>query len=154
MSQSIFHIRSLDTGNGWAIDEYDECGVWRSPYRNNVKGESLNKQEAQQRMFYLRQKEINKMSNQSPIKPSDDVVKKLYPGLHQAGYPPPYIQGEMVLRDPKSGLLWRVDCCSSSSRDPSGVIAHLVEPSRSLTMPCNVLRTWLLGEDWIDTDRN
>lgn len=28
MSNSIFHVRPLDSGKGWAIDEYDGRGAW------------------------------------------------------------------------------------------------------------------------------
>ncbi len=29
MSNSIFHVRPLDSGKGWAIDEYDGRGAWQ-----------------------------------------------------------------------------------------------------------------------------
>ena len=29
MSQSIFQVRPLDSGKGWAIDEYDGRGAWQ-----------------------------------------------------------------------------------------------------------------------------
>lgn len=67
MSQSIFHVRPLDTGKGWAIDEYDGRGAWQSTYRNNVKGEPLDKQEAQRRVFQLRRKAVNSAPEPEPV---------------------------------------------------------------------------------------
>ena len=67
MSQSIFHVRPLDAGKGWAIDEYDGRGAWQSTYRNNAKGEPLDKQEAQRRVFQLRRKAVNSAPTTEPV---------------------------------------------------------------------------------------
>lgn len=76
MSQSIFHVRPLDTGKGWAIDEYDGRGAWQSTYRNNAKGEPLDKQEAQRRVFQLRRKAVNSAPATEPV---NDVGAALAP---------------------------------------------------------------------------
>lgn len=76
MSNSIFHVRPLDTGKGWAIDEYDGRGAWQSTYRNNAKGEPLDKQEAQRRVFQLRRKAVNSAPKEGPVNkpPESDVA--------------------------------------------------------------------------------
>ena len=51
MSQSIFHVRPLDAGKGWAIDEYDGRGAWTKTHL----GESpLSKAEAHRLAHKLR----------------------------------------------------------------------------------------------------
>lgn len=160
MPKSIFHVRPRDDGKGWAIDEYDGRGAWQATYQSHRGKTPINKIEAQRRVFQLRReainsepvnadKAVNNGSGCQPIPSSEEGRKRLRPGLHPAGLLPPYIESEMVLCDPETGLRWKVDGCRSGDK---GVVADLVEPSRSMTMACNVLRTWPLGEDWEDED--
>lgn len=150
MSQSIFFsVRPLDAGKGWAIDEYDGRGAWQRTIQQGPDGAPMDKQQAQRAVFQLRREAVNNGSGCQPIPSSEDGLKRLRPGLHPAGLLPPYIESEMVLCDPATGLRWKVVGCR---RDDKGVVANLVEPPRSLTMACNVLRTWPLGEDWEDED--
>ncbi len=67
MSQSIFQVRPLDAGNGWAIDEYDGRGAWQSTYCKNANGGPLDKQEAQRRVFQLRRKALNSAKTEAPV---------------------------------------------------------------------------------------
>lgn len=93
--------------------------------------------------------------NKGTIPSSEDGLKRLRDGVaHPAGLLPPYIQSEMVLCDPDTGLMWKVESCSGFPSEPQGVVANLVEPGRSRTVPCSVLRTWPLGEDWTDEDED
>jgi len=160
MSKSIFHVRPRDDGKGWAIDEYDGRGAWQATYNSHRGKTPINKIEAQRRVFQLRREAINsgpvnaepvvnRGSGRQPIPSSEDGMKRLRPGLQPAGLLPPYIQSEMVLCDPETGLRWKVYGCRISDK---GVVADLVGPPRFMTMACNVLRTWPLGEDWFDED--
>jgi hypothetical protein len=47
MGKSIFHMRPLDDGNGWAIDEYDGGGEWKRTMRHTAEGAVMDKQQAQ-----------------------------------------------------------------------------------------------------------
>ena len=67
MSQSIFQVRPQDAGKGWAIDEYDGRGAWQSTYSKNAKGEPLDKQEAQRKVFQLRRKALNSAKVGVPV---------------------------------------------------------------------------------------
>jgi len=67
MSQSIFQVRPLDVGNGWAIDEYDGRGRWRSTCKKDANGWPLDKQEAQWRVVRLRRKAVNSAPKASPV---------------------------------------------------------------------------------------
>ena len=71
MSQSIFQVRPQDAGKGWAIDEYDGRGAWQSTYSKNAKGELLDKQEAQRRVFQLRRKALNSAKLVTPVNKAD-----------------------------------------------------------------------------------
>src|SRR5574342_322193 len=59
MSQSIFHVRPLDAGKGWAIDEYDGRGAWQRTIPIGPDGAPMDKQEAQRRVFQLSRKAVN-----------------------------------------------------------------------------------------------
>lgn len=96
---------------------------------------------------------VNKGSGCQPLPSSEEGLKRFREGVaHPAGLLPPYIQSEMVLCDPETGMKWRVESCSGFPSEPQGVVANLVEPGRSRTVACNVLRSWPLGEDWTDED--
>jgi phage/plasmid primase-like uncharacterized protein len=71
MSTSIFHVRPLDSGKGWAIDEYDGRGAWQSTYSKNANGEPLDKQEAQRKVFQLRRKALNSSKTEAPVNKVD-----------------------------------------------------------------------------------
>lgn len=164
MSKSIFHVRPRDDGKGWAIDEYDGRGAWRATYQSHRGKTPINKIEAQRRVFQLRREvvnsepvnvgvAVNKGSGCQPLPSSEEGLKRFREGVaHPAGLLPPYIQSEMVLCDPETGMKWRVESCSGFPSEPQGVVANLVEPGRSRTVACNVLRSWPLGEDWTDED--
>src|SRR5574342_304564 len=59
MSQSIFHVRPLDAGKGWAIDEYDGRGAWQRTVLKTPEGGVMDKQQAQRAVFQLRRKAVN-----------------------------------------------------------------------------------------------
>lgn len=59
MSQSIFHVRPLDAGKCWAIDEYDGRGAWQRSVLKTPEGALMDKQQAQRAVFQLRRKAIN-----------------------------------------------------------------------------------------------
>ena len=67
MTQSIFQVRPQDAGKGWAIDEYDGRDAWQSTYSKNAKGEPMDKQEAQRRVFQLRRKALNSAKTETPV---------------------------------------------------------------------------------------
>lgn len=56
MSNSIFHVRPLDSGKGWAIDEYDGCGAWQRSVPIGPDGAPMDKIQAQRAVFQLRRK--------------------------------------------------------------------------------------------------
>lgn len=67
MSQSIFHVRPLDTGKGWAIDEYDGRGAWQRTIPKGPDGAPMDKQQAQRAVFQLRRKVVNSAPNTEPV---------------------------------------------------------------------------------------
>lgn len=69
MSQSIFHVRPLDAGKGWAIDEYDGRGAWQRTILKGPDGAPMDKQQAQRAVFQLRRKAVNSA-------PQDEQVNK------------------------------------------------------------------------------
>lgn len=67
MSQSIFHVRPLDAGKGWAIDEYDGRGAWQRTIPKGPDGAPMDKQQAQRAVFQLRRKAVNSAAKAEPI---------------------------------------------------------------------------------------
>lgn len=67
MSQSIFHVRPLDAGKGWAIDEYDGRGAWQSSVLKTPEGAVMDKQQAQRAVFQLRRKAVNSVAKAEPV---------------------------------------------------------------------------------------
>lgn len=59
MSNSIFHVRPLDSGKGWAIDEYDGRGAWQRSVPIGPDGAPMDKIQAQRAVFQLRRKAVN-----------------------------------------------------------------------------------------------
>ena len=47
MSNSIFHVRPLDSGKGWAVDEYDGRGAWQRSVTIGPDGSPMDKIQAQ-----------------------------------------------------------------------------------------------------------
>lgn len=71
MSQSIFHVRPLDAGKGWAIDEYDGRGAWQRTIPKGPDGAPMDKQQAQRAVFQLRRKAVNSAPATEPV--NDDA---------------------------------------------------------------------------------
>jgi len=67
MSNSIFHVRPLDSGKGWAIDEYDGRGAWQHSVPIGPDGAPMDKIQAQRAVFQLRRKVINSAPKASPV---------------------------------------------------------------------------------------
>lgn len=67
MSQSIFHVRPLDAGKGWAIDEYDGRGAWQRTVPIGPDGAPMDKQQAQRAVFQLRRKAVNSAAKAEPV---------------------------------------------------------------------------------------
>lgn len=67
MSQSIFHVRPLDAGKGWAIDEYDGRGAWQRTIPQGPDGAPMDKQQAQRAVFQLRRKAVNSAPKVEPV---------------------------------------------------------------------------------------
>lgn len=67
MSQSMFHVRPLDTGKGWAIDEYDGRGAWQRTIPIGPDGSPMDKQQAQRAVFQLRRKAVNSAPATEPV---------------------------------------------------------------------------------------
>lgn len=67
MSKSIFHVRPLDAGNGWAIDEYDGRGAWQRSIPKGPDGAPMDKQQAQRAVFQLRRKAVNSAPKDAPV---------------------------------------------------------------------------------------
>ena len=132
MPRSIFHVRPRDDGKGWAIDEYDGRGAWQATYQTHRGKTPINKIEAQRRVFQLRREvvnsepvnvgvAVNKGSGCQPLPSSEEGLKRFREGVaHPAGLLPPYIQSEMVLCDPETGMKWRVESCSGFPSEPRG----------------------------------
>ena len=67
MSQSIFHVRPLDSGKGWAIDEYDGRGAWQRSVPIGPDGAPMDKIQAQRAVFQLRRKAVNSAPKGSAV---------------------------------------------------------------------------------------
>lgn len=67
MSQSIFHVRPLDVGKGWAIDEYDGRGAWQRTVLQTPEGAVMDKQQAQRAVFQLRRKAVNSAAKDGAV---------------------------------------------------------------------------------------
>src|SRR3990172_4502611 len=67
MSNSIFHVRPLDSGKGWAIDEYDGRGAWQHSVPIGPDGAPMDKIQAQRAVFQLRRKAVNSAPKASPV---------------------------------------------------------------------------------------
>ena len=67
MSNSIFHVRPLDAGKGWAIDEYDGRGAWQSSTPKGPDGAPMDKQQAQRAVFQLRRKAVNSAKSRPAV---------------------------------------------------------------------------------------
>lgn len=72
MSTSIFHVRPLDAGKGWAIDEYDGRGAWQSSVLKTPEGTVMDKQQAQRAVFQLRRKAVNSAKPTAPVNKCGD----------------------------------------------------------------------------------
>ncbi len=79
MSQSIFHVRPLDAGKGWAIDEYDGRGAWQRSVLKTPEGAVMDKQQAQRAVFQLRRKAVNSAPKAEPV--NKETVKPTSPSL-------------------------------------------------------------------------
>src|SRR3990167_8520726 len=79
MSNSIFHVRPLDSGKGWAIDEYDGRGAWQHSVPMGPDGAPMDKIQAQRAVFQLRRKVVNSALKASPVnkygEPETDVAE-------------------------------------------------------------------------------
>jgi len=71
MSNSIFHVRPLDSGKGWAIDEYDGRGAWQRSVPIGPDGAPMDKIQAQRRVFQLRRKALNSANTETPVNKAD-----------------------------------------------------------------------------------
>ena len=144
MSQSIFQVRPQDAGKGWAIDEYDGRGAWQSTYSKNAKGEPLDKQEAQRRVFQLRRKALNSAKTEAPVNKvvGDGVVAK-------ASRPLPYVQVGMMLVCPDDGAAWwEVEGIYDHKGEPCATVRSC-DVRRLIEVPCASIRdTWSLYEDF------
>ena len=67
MSNSIFHVRPLDSGKGWAIDEYDGRGAWQHSVPIGPDGAPMDKIQAQRAVFQLRRKMVNSAKPTTPV---------------------------------------------------------------------------------------
>jgi hypothetical protein len=67
MSNSIFHVRPLDSGKGWAIDEYDGRGAWQLSVPIGPDGAPMDKIQAQRAVFQLRRKAVNSAKPKPPV---------------------------------------------------------------------------------------
>jgi len=67
MSNSIFHVRPLDSGKGWAIDEYDGRGAWQHSVPIGPDGAPMDKIQAQRAVFQLRRKAVNSAKPTAPV---------------------------------------------------------------------------------------
>ena len=67
MSSSIFHVRPLDSGKGWAIDEYDGRGAWQHSVPIGPDGAPMDKIQSQRAVFQLRRKVINSAPKALPV---------------------------------------------------------------------------------------
>ena len=76
MSNSIFHVRPLDAGKGWAIDEYDGRGAWQSSTPKGPDGAPMDKQQAQRAVFQLRRKAVNSAKSRPAVnsRPTVDLL--------------------------------------------------------------------------------
>lgn len=71
MSTSIFHVRPLDSGKGWAIDEYDGRGAWQHSVPIGPDGAPMDKIQAQRAVFQLRRKAVNSAKSTPPVNRAD-----------------------------------------------------------------------------------
>ena len=67
MSNSIFHVRPLDSGKGWAIDEYDGHGAWQHSVLIGPDEAPMDKIQAQRAVSQLRRKAVNSAKQTTPV---------------------------------------------------------------------------------------
>jgi hypothetical protein len=72
MSTSIFHVRPLDSGKGWAIDEYDGRGAWQHSVPIGPDGAPMDKIQAQRAVFQMRRKAVNSAKSTTPVNRDSD----------------------------------------------------------------------------------
>ena len=75
MSNSIFHVRPLDAGKGWAIDEYDGRGAWQSSTPKGPDGAPMDKQQAQRAVFQLRRKAVNSAKTRPAVNKAEELLR-------------------------------------------------------------------------------
>lgn len=93
MSNSIFHVRPLDSGKGWAIDEYDGRGAWQHSVPIGPDGAPMDKIQAQRAVFQLRRKAVNSAKPTAPVNNDADpetavaLVREAYRHWSHIGWP-------------------------------------------------------------------
>lgn len=66
-SLDVDYVRPLDSGKGWAIDEYDGRGAWQHSVPIGPDGGPMDKIQAQRAVFQLRRKAVNSAPKASPV---------------------------------------------------------------------------------------
>jgi hypothetical protein len=75
MSNSIFHVRPLDSGKGWAIDEYDGRGAWQHSVPIGPNGAPMDTIQAQRAVFQLRRKAVNSAKPTAPVNKAEELLR-------------------------------------------------------------------------------
>ena len=75
MSNSIFHVRPLDSGKGWAIDEYDGRGAWQHSVPIGPDGAPMDKIQAQRAVFQLRRKAVNSAKSRPAVNRAEELLR-------------------------------------------------------------------------------
>ena len=75
MSNSIFHVRPLDSGKGWAIDEYDGRGAWQHSVPTGPDGAPMDKIQAQRAVFQLRRKAVNSAKTKPAVNRDEELLR-------------------------------------------------------------------------------
>jgi len=100
MSNAIFHVRPLDSGKGWAIDEYDGRGAWQHSVPIGPDGAPMDKIQAQRAVFQLRRKAVN---SAKPTAPVNKKCRCAGPEFHPIeGHDP----GCLIMGAPSAPLDW------------------------------------------------
>jgi hypothetical protein len=60
MSNPIFHVRPLDSGKGWAIDEYDGRGAWQHSVPIGPNGAPMDKIQAKRDKYHTQSQDLEK----------------------------------------------------------------------------------------------
>lgn len=74
MSKSIFYVRPLDAGKGWAIDEYDGRGAWQHSVLKTPEGAVMDGDERDEDLSDRRRGELGGWNEYDRLRSERDAA--------------------------------------------------------------------------------